>query len=142
MLPWSKILVASLLAVIIALFIQTIRLKTVQYEYSTYKQTVATENRNKTAQWKEAVYNATYNIVAKRKAREQELENIIDGLRHPSNPTVRYVVRERFSYPNATSTSGGNDAETGRGLSTEDVEFLLREARRADSVVETLQMLS
>lgn len=95
----------------------------------------------KDAEWQKAVYDTTYNIVLERRLREKELEEIIADIRkRPTDPTVKYVVRERFSCPNTPSASGGNNDETGRGLRAEDVEFLLREARRADRVVEQLQM--
>lgn len=120
--------------------VQTIRLQKEQLAFQSYKHKVENANKEKTKEWKKAVYEISYKSAAERRQREAELQNIIDDLRHPSKPAVRYVVRERFSCPNASSPSGRNDAEAGRGLSTEDVEFLLREARRADSVVETLQM--
>lgn len=95
----------------------------------------------KEAAWQKAVYDTTYEIVLKRKLREKELEEVIADLRkRPADPTVKYVVRDRFSCPKAPSPQSGDDGGTRAGLLPQDVEFLLREARRADRVVEQLQM--
>lgn len=95
----------------------------------------------KEAAWQKAVYDTTYEIVLKRKLREKELEEIISDLRkRPTDPTVKYVVRDRFSCPPTPSPQPGDDGGAGAGLLPQDVEFLLREARRADRVVEQLQM--
>lgn len=95
----------------------------------------------KDAEWQKAVYDTTYNIVLERRLREKELEEIISDLRkRPTDPTVKYVVRDRFSCPSAPSSQSGDDGGAGAGLLPQDVEFLLREARRADRVVEQLQM--
>lgn len=95
----------------------------------------------KDAEWQKAVYDTTYNIVLERRLREKELEEIISDLRkRPTDPTVKYVVRDRFVCPPAPSTQSGDDGGAGAGLLQQDVEFLLREARRADRVVEQLQM--
>lgn len=95
----------------------------------------------KEAAWQQAVYDTTYDIVLKRRLREKELEEVISNLRkRPTDPTVKYVVRDRFSCPPTPSPQSGDDAGAGAGLLQQDVEFLLREARRADRVVEQLQM--
>jgi len=95
----------------------------------------------KDAEWQKAVYDTTYNIVLERRLREKELEEIISDLRkRPTDPTVKYVVRDRFVCPQAPSAQSGDDGGAGGGLLQQDVEFLLREARRADRVVEQLQM--
>lgn len=135
----NKILVGVIVLLTVFAGMQTIRLQKEQLAFQNYKHKVENAARENTKAWKKAVYDISYKAAIERKQREAELQNIIDDLRN-SKPNVRYVVRDRFSCPNTPSSSGGNNGETGRGLRAEDVEFLLREARRADSVVETLQM--
>jgi len=84
--------------------------------------------------WREAVYDISYKAHIKRIERDEEFEHTLAAVRDG-----KLRLRKKFVCP-ATDAAAplGGDATTEGGLHREDVEVLLREANRADEVVDQL----
>ena len=112
-------------------------------QYENYKREVSKANakaeriaRAKEEGWRKGIAEWVESYVRERNKHEKDLDNAIDCLR---NGPCR--VRERFTCPKATAPAPGGDGGTASGLSREDAEFLLREAARADALVDQLTLL-
>lgn len=78
-------------------------------------------------------------LLAKQKEQADNAQNIIDDL-SAGNIRLRESLKSK-TCPSVPSTNGGtssSDATSTGGLSKEDVEFLIREASRADQYAEQL----
>lgn len=82
-------------------------------------------------------YKSIYDTVYKYHVNESNTQDYVDSLVHQLRTNERRL-RTRFSCP--TGPTGGSDGGEGRGLLTEDGEFLIREAARADSIVRQLRL--
>lgn len=117
--------------------VQSYRVQLLKNKLLTENAAALSKTRTLEQDWSRAVYDIVYNLEVRNKKRNEESQAIIDSLRS-RKPSI--IVRDRFSCPSTPSASSTNDGEGERGLLSEDVEFLLSEAKRADSVVDKLEM--
>lgn len=138
MITLSQGLAGLCLALLVATSVQTCRLERVKGSQAIAERNYSEQIRKLEKSKKDAVAEVdTLRTEEKEKAKE-EYENTIADLR-----AGNLQLRKRFTCPKTpsgtTGIAGVGDAEEGSGLSTDDAEFLISEAERADEVVRQLQ---